>query len=1520
MKITLFLSTGLYDFSLPNDVSGSYSFDSDPDESAKLINVEAVDGRWVIYSTSDVKIILNDRIGDRVYLVENCFYILQRGEVNYLIYTEVPAHGTMVAYNYDQNINLIIGNSEQCNLKYNCSLLNNTAIRVSYTDKGLIVQKDGNVFVYLNNIFLKENSHSIRSGDQIDIYGLRIIFLPGFLLVNNPGNLLTVLKTSNLTDKIINFDDSQTEREIKDVPLYGPNDYFSKPPRIRRVIEEKEIKIDRPPSTVQQTTPLIMTLGPMLAMGVSSSINFLNQVDKINSSTEITKQQLLTLITTITMLFSSLVWPIFMQFYNRIHAKIQKKTTVKKYKKYFETKKKELQAEYDLQKNILQENLLSIKDCVNIINTKTINFWDKRIEQSDFLVVRLGIGDVPLKINYKFPEEEFSMEEDELKKIADEEVNKFKYIKDVPVGYSLFENNLTAVMGENKITHDFLNNIILQLLTFYSYEDLKLIVFTNKINEKRWNYVKLLNHNFDNSKRLRFFSSSLEDAKEISGFIEFELNNRLQDPQAASRKPYYLIITDDYDSIKKFNFMKCLTELDNNVGFSIVIAEERMSKVPSKCVNFITLGNEKSSVLQNSYEKQETTEFKNEIDTSIDMNSVARVLSNIPIEFEEGMSQLPESVTFLEMEKVSKIEQLNIMNRWNTNDSTTSLKAEIGVDENEELIYLDLHEKKHGPHGLIAGTTGSGKSEFIITYILSMTINYSPDDVAFILIDYKGGGLAFAFENQATGVSLPHLAGIITNLDKAEMNRTLVSIDSEVKRRQRIFNEARDKLGQSTIDIYKYQQFYHEGKLDEPCPHLFIICDEFAELKSQQPDFMDNLISVARIGRSLGVHLILATQKPSGVVNDQIWSNTKFRVCLKVQTEGDSNEMIKKPLAASLKQAGRFYLQVGLDEVFLLGQSGWCGAKYYPTDKIVKTVDKSINFIGNTGSFIKSIQAGDGSQQRGEAQGEQLGNILNNIIEVSKACNKKAKRLWLENIPALIYINNLITKYSYQIKPYEVCPIIGEYDAPENQEQGLLSYSLNERGNTIIIGNEGTERENLLDAFIFSIITTHSPDEVNLYLVDYGSEVLRKYMKAPHFGGMCFADEVEPLRNLFKLIDSEIAERKQLFMDYGGEYNSYIKQQQQRIPMRVIIINNMDSFNESNSQYSDMLISITRDCARYGIYFILTGSTPSSIYRKILQNFETNFVLHLTDASSYNSLFTNQRSKLIPRDIPGRGLCEIDGAIHEFQTASIVEEEKLSQTIKATIEELNNKYQTRAKPIPSLPEQVTFDFIKPYIKDIKHVPIGISRETLDPVKFDLTVGNMFQFASNRLENMRSFILSLVKVFQAIDKTSVVFIDAEGLFPQFKGNIPNYFDSDFQNSITKICEYVKYFKTQNADGNAIVIFAGLEKLKKSVTDTSVFDNLFKEIKSSENVFLFVAEALRKFKLLDYDNWYSQIKNNIYGLWIGTGVTDQSMFRLGSTTKDMSKPTPNNMGYYISESNATFVKLIEFEKIVEENEDE
>ena len=233
------------------------------------------------------------------------------------------------------------------------------------------------------------------------------------------------------------------------------------------------------------------------------------------------------------------------------------------------------------------------------------------------------------------------------------------------------------------------------------------------------------------------------------------------------------------------------------------------------------------------------------------------------------------------------------------------------------LFTLDLHQKAQGPHGLVAGMTGSGKSEFIITYILSLAVNYHPDEVAFLLIDYKGGGLAGAFEDKERGIRLPHLLGTITNLDGAMITRSLLAIESEMKRRQRIFNEVKSKTGESSIDIYSYQSLYRNKVLEEPMPHLFIIADEFAEMKQQEPEFMDKLISIARIGRSLGVHLILATQKPSGVVNEQIRSNTKFRVCLKVQDKADSMDMLKRPEAAALKDTGRFYLQVGYDEYYV---------------------------------------------------------------------------------------------------------------------------------------------------------------------------------------------------------------------------------------------------------------------------------------------------------------------------------------------------------------------------------------------------------------------------------------------------------------------------------------------------------------------------------------------------------------------------------------------------------------------------
>jgi hypothetical protein len=198
-------------------------------------------------------------------------------------------------------------------------------------------------------------------------------------------------------------------------------------------------------------------------------------------------------------------------------------------------------------------------------------------------------------------------------------------------------------------------------------------------------------------------------------------------------------------------------------------------------------------------------------------------------------------------------------------------------------------------------------------------------------------------------MNLPHIAGIISNVDE-NIQRNLVSLESELDRRELLFRSVSND-SMKIQDIYKYQKAYKEGKIKEPLSHLIIIVDEFAELKSQYPDFMQALNRAARVGRALGIHLVLATQKPSGVVDNEIWSNSKFKWCLKVADASDSNEVIKRPEAAFINTPGRAYIQIGYDELFEMIQSYWSGAPYSNSDNNVKVVP--ISFVNLNGKREK---------------------------------------------------------------------------------------------------------------------------------------------------------------------------------------------------------------------------------------------------------------------------------------------------------------------------------------------------------------------------------------------------------------------------------------------------------------------------------------------------------------------------------------------------------------------------------------
>lgn len=1500
MIVTLYDTNKLYKFKLPDELSGSYSFQDD--DGNKIVNIEVRNDKWVLYSTKESLVINGKDIIDSLEITSGAIYYVQFNKKVYPVYVTNP--NSFSIYQYSDNSNLVIGPNGS--IKYAIPLLNNYNVTLSFSNGVISIQNPTKNILYINGVTNTSENSQLVSGTVIDIYGLILIVCKNYLFIsNNPRIQVGLPSTFQLVS--VKKPDSLLMEEIKTNNLYNDDSYFSKSARLYRKNANKKIEFAVPPKLKEgDEMPAILTIAPMLAMGITSIVSLVILLSDIRTGKTTLSRSLTQLITYVVMLLSTLLIPILTQTISRRIRKRKIRLSRKKYLQYLDKKKAELEEEFNKEQQILKENLLSPRECVEIIRRKNVSFWSKRNDQEDFLDIRIGIGNQPLKAEINFPNEEFSIEEDELRKQAEALIDKYKTIENVPYSFNLYENLVTGVMGKDNDVQGFINNIILQLIASYSYDDLKIAVFTDDKKAYNWEYIKYLPYSFNNTRDVRFFSTNFEDVKNITEFLSIEFNARnSKDKKDDERyKPHYLLIIDGYDNVKRNDFINKLVESNNGDGFSVLIAESKLSKLPSKCSNFIILDGMNSVVLKSTY--QEPIKFASEIDNTIDMLSIAKILANIPIELDNISQGLPDMVSFLEMENVGKVEQLNILNRWNQNDSTQSLKAEIGYGSNGDLMYLDLHEKYHGPHGLIAGMTGSGKSEFIITYILSMCINYSPDDVAFILIDYKGGGLTGAFENVTNGIVLPHLAGTITNLDKAEMDRTLVSIESEIERRQEKFREAKDKLGESTLDIYKYQRLYHDGKLDEAIPHLFIICDEFAELKSQQPDFMSNLISVARIGRSLGVHLILATQKPSGVVDDQIWSNTKFRVCLKVQDQSDSNEMLKRPEAASLKQTGRYYLQVGYDEYFAIGQSAWCGAKYYPSDDIKIDEDRSINFINNSGKIVKTVT--DDSEIKQEAEGEQITAIIKSIIDVANKVNKHARRLWLNDVKPVILENEIEQKYNIQYSTENIEALIGEYDAPERQLQGPVIYNFLSDGNTIIYGNDTLESENLLNEIIYTSCMHYTPDIINFYIIDYGSESLKIFNRLPHVGGVVLAGENEKYSNLIKMIKTELKERKKLLSDYGGSFERYNKEAQVKLPIKVVIFDNFSAIFEANDNLYDELPELVADSERYGIVYILTATGSNSVNGRASQFFNNSYVFKLKDAYDATYIFGTRTDK-IPRDVFGRGLVNNNG-VHEFQTISIsANKDEEANVINQFIESAKLNSTVVAKRIPTLPDKVDINEVISYIKDLTCVPVGISRAELNVETMNLKENLCSVISSNKLDNTKRYVLSLLYEVRNINGLNVVVFDpTKNLEPNIN-IINNYITDEFDRYIDSVINYLQKCIESKSNMPGLILIYSLSKLLQKV-DPNKFNTLVNIIKQYENYSIIIVDAANKIRDFLYEPWYSGSFNTGNGVWIGKGASDQNIFQLSGMNRDVMGEYKNDMGFLFYDGNATLCKMIDF----------
>ena len=1494
MLIVLMLKDKLLKLELPNKISGNYMIH---DSNNIYVSIESDKNQWIMKSSKDVKILKNkDESLNRVSLQINSFYALLFPKTNDMgfIWCSDIYDNTITQFSISGTSELIIGNTSNASIIYNTNLIDNQQFKITNANRLWRFEPVGNSISYINDKIVSSACY-LQNGDVIFIYGLKIIYMANMLFINNPNN--TVATNERLIpikkEAMVPFikDDEESDIEISEA------DYFLRAPNIRSVIEREVINVDAPPAEEKpDDTPIAYVIGPMLSMGMISMVTLVSALNNYSSGRSKFGDILPSLAIAIAMLSGIVVWPILNRRYqNRKKIKLEKKRR-ERYSDYINNRSKNIDEIMLKQREILNENYPDVKECERIIIKKDMRLFERRIDNQDFLRVRLGVGTLPLDIDIRYPEEHFTMDDDALHDILKGLVNKSKLLDNVPITFSLLDNKISAIIDEANIINqaNFLHYLLMQLTTFHSYDELKIIFLLDENTKIDINYVKMMPHVWNDTKTFRYIANNVDDMKEISLYLEEILKNRTNyDRNFGTIKnytdfdTYYLIITDDYKKALNLQIISDLLEQKENIGFSLLFIADSLSNLPNECSSFISLKKDKCVAFTNEISEKRQLEFSVEKYDLINFNDATKVLNNIKIKTKKGMFLLPDTYEFLQMYNVSNIEQLNCIDRWRKNDSTISLKAILGIDNAGEGVYLDIHEKAHGPHGLIAGMTGSGKSELIITYILSMAINYHPDYVNFILIDYKGGSLAGAFHNNKLGIKLPHLVGTITNLDTLEMNRSLSSIQSELNRRQKIFNEARMKLDEGTIDIYKYQKMYKEGLVTEPLPHLIIISDEFAELKQQQPEFMEQLIRVARIGRSLGVHLILATQKPSGIVNEQIRSNSRFSICLKVQDKSDSQDMIDRPDAAAIKQPGRFFMQIGYNEYFTLGQAAWSGAPYIPSDKPIKKVDTSLTFVSNLGKIIKEVN--NVKPVVLSSNGEQLNNIIRYLSNIANEENIHTKQLWLDKIPEFIYLQDLRNKYNYKYFSNIIRPIIGEYDDPLNQRQDLLTIPLSEEGNAMVYGSADSGKELFLSSMIYDIITTHHTSEINMYIFDFGSETLRKYNSAPQVGDVVTVENKEKVTNFFYMIEKEMERRKKIISD-SGDMNAL-----NSLPMVLVIINNYEVFKDNYEKFDEELQNISRDSIKYKINFLLTVSASNLIRFRMQQNFKIKIALQLNDDNDYINILDSSR-KMKPSRIYGRGLVELNDITYEFQTIHICKDEDYNKCLDYTFDLLKKQEKSRAKIIPILPNVVKINNVISYMPDLSKVPLGITKLDLKVETYDLKNKFFTIFTGKRLDTLQKYSYNLFSMVATLPGVKVEVIDKHRSYVDKKCNFI------YKNVNTSI-EY-------DTSKHNLYCFVGIDSLKQFVEYNKITsDHFMEDLANKGNVSIILLDNVQQIKSVEFDSWYKRYVINSDGLWIGSGIAEQFVLKYNQVGNRLNNNCDMNFGYVIKNGNARFVKLLE-----------
>ena len=1142
----------------------------------------------------------------------------------------------------------------------------------------------------------------------------------------------------------------------KDYPEYHRS------PRIIYRSSEDKILINPPGAEPQKPSDELLKLimPPLIMVGVTLLIT-------------IFQPRGLYIIATVSMSVVSVIFSVQGFFKNRKKYKEDKKERVELYHLYLKDKAKDLEQLSRKQREGMFYHFPAIEDLTKMVKRYDSRIYEKTPLHFDFLAYRLGLGKVPTSYELKYGQEERSGKKDALEEEGYALFQAHQKIDNLPIIASL-NRGPVGYVGPRPIVLEQLQLLVAQLAVFHSYHDLTIIPIIPEEEKESWDWMRWLPHATLQDMNVRSFVYNQRTRDQVLNSLNQILKLRKaqkEEEKANDTKIFhhhYVVLITDETLILDHVIMEFFREDPTELGCSIIYVADVLSSLSENIQTVISIKDRNQGQLLLQEGVLQELDFQlDHFPEGYDKEAISRGLAPLK-HIQQLKSSIPDSVTFLEMYQAETFNDLKVLSRWESHAPYQSLAVPIGLRGKDDLVYLNLHEKAHGPHGLIAGTTGSGKSETIQSYILSLAVNFHPHDVAFLLIDYKGGGMANLFKD------LPHLLGTITNLDGAQSMRALASINAEIHRRERLF-------GQYGVNhINQYQKKFKLGEATEPLPHLFLISDEFAELKVNQPDFIKELVSIARVGRSLGVHLILATQKPSGVVDDQIWSNSRFKLALKVADRGDSMEMLRTADAAEITQTGRAYLQVGNNEVYELFQTAWSGADYQPEKDQLGIEDHTIYLINELGQYEVLNQDLSGLDMAEEIK--EVPTELDVIVQEINHLHQEegiaaVAQPWLPPLKERITLDELEKVVPIEAWQKRTAPsvLIGVADIPQAQKQEAVAIDLSKDGNILLYGSPGTGKTTFLQTAAMDLARKQSPENLTMYLLDFGTNGLAPLTQLPHVADSLLLDQTEKIQKFIRIINRELDRRKKLLSEHGiGTIALYREVTGKQEPTMVILMDSYESMKDEpyETDLFKLFMRISREGLSIGVHLIITASRQNNLRAQLYSNFKHQLTLPQNDISEVRGIVGATPLAATMEDIKGRALMKRD-EVDVVQFALPVAGDNDIQIINNLRDQVQNLKEmwTGHTPagIPMVPDELTEAAFYgredvAALLDEGKVPLGLDLETVEPVTWDPDLSNLLYLTSKESQ-MTNLLKQLIQYGQKHQEKLVVFAPEHNFLPK-----------------------------------------------------------------------------------------------------------------------------------------------------------